>query len=127
MPSENPQNRVVCRKVYVDVPDPLWDLLKEVSSEVKIKPKVLLTQFMVRLGYQVMAGKVEQFGEEYVAAHRRLKIAGKTAEIGPEIDTTKLDRSDRLKSGYVGVYVNGKGFRSDGRSADGSRGHVYLG
>ena len=43
------------------------------------------------------------------------------------IDFKKLHRSEKTKSGFVGIYMNGQGFRATGRASVTSSEHVYIG
>lgn len=75
-----------------------------------------LAMIQNRIAALLEDGKAEFLGPEYTHALKRVRAdAFGTIGNGPPIDLNKLHRSDKIKSGFVGVYPNGKGFRAEGR------------
>jgi len=63
-----------------------------------------------RLNSMVVSGEIAQLGPEFAETFAAMRTDTS------EIDLAQLHRSDRTKSGFVGVYANGKGFRAMGSS-----------
>lgn len=61
---------------------------------------------LTRLDAMTENGEIAQLGPEFAAAAKQMRTDV------PGMDLTLLHRSERTKSGFVGVYTNGKGFRA---------------
>lgn len=101
----------------VAIPHKLWELIVEVAEVMEATPKWCLHMMLKRIDHMVENGQVDVLGYEFAKAKHRLDNPkhSEVSAAGP-IDLMKLHRSDKLKSGLVGVYANGKGFRCVGRS-----------
>ena len=98
----------VYKKVLV--PNELWTLLEEVAKVMDATPKWCLGMLMKRIDH-LASTRPEVLGFEFERARRQLDGRGSfvSGELR-QIDQTRLHRGERTKSGFVGVYANGKGF-----------------
>lgn len=72
-------------------------------------------------------GKAHLFGDEYEALYNELVASDKVSVNNlPPIEVGKLHRSTRTKSGFVGVYANGKGYRAMARGAGENAGSAQV-
>lgn len=88
----------------VRIPRRLVELLDRVSEVVDATPKWCLNMLMMKVDH-IAHTQPELLGFEYERA----------SESRAQINVNVLHRSERTKSGYVGVYVNGKGFTAMGK------------
>ncbi len=117
MPDEIPDPGHVLK---VEIPGNLWRLVCEAARITEMPPKTAFKQIIFRLGFAAARGDVALLGPEYQIAFRRLETQGKIVDpLAVVIDTTKLHHSSKGRSGFVGVYPNGKGFRAEARTVDG--------
>lgn len=75
-------------------------------------------------------GVLDALGYEFAMALRQLHNKGRLYEneaAVPGVDPIKLHRSTRAKSGYVGIYSNGKGFRAEGKDPKNTHNLITLG
>lgn len=113
------------------VPRPLWLLCEAIARRWQIEPDKVLLMILDRVGGQLADPQrgahfaSTALGPEYVEEYQRLwrENFGVIAS-GPAIDISRLHTDPKLKSGYVGVYPNGKGFRATGRNHNGSMRHL---
>jgi hypothetical protein len=74
--------------------------------------------------------EIDVLGFEYAQAAKRLREHQAHAQEqarATDPDLTKLHRSAKAKSGFVGVYSNGNGFRAEGRDPHNAHGVVTIG
>jgi hypothetical protein len=75
-------------------------------------PKWYLNKLMRQI-HRLSYTKPELLGDEYADARKRMAGRGEFGDDGtPPIDVAALHRSDKVKSGFTGVYANGNGFRA---------------
>lgn len=110
----------------VAVPEKLWNLLEEAALIMGAHPKWCLSHMFQALEHLVDEGKIGVLGFQFEQAAQRLGDALEQAR-AKDPDRTKLHRSHKTKSGFVGIYSNGKGFRAEGRNPVDRRGVVTLG
>jgi len=95
----------------VKIPKRLCDLLEEVAEIVDASPKWCLGMLMMRVDHLAHT-RPDLLGFEFERAlERQQKRATRV------IDVAKLHRSEKTKSGFVGVYANGKGFTAMGKAS----------
>lgn len=76
----------------------------------------------MRLAALVEQGNVAFLGPEWTSAVQKVKAANHgVIATGTILDLDKLHRSDKTKSGFVGVYVSGTKWRADGQIPNSSR------
>lgn len=111
----------------MSIPRALWETAKAFGVQQEIPPEKALGFMLTRINHMVIEGDTTFLGPELRAAAKaaRAENLGQL-EDGPKIELDKLHRSDKTKSGYVGVYANGQGFRAMGRTRD-STVQIYLG
>jgi hypothetical protein len=113
--------------IKVELPPKLVELLREVAVVMDASPRWVFQTLLRRIENMAVLGEVDSLGFEFAQALKRLNGRGRMFdEVPSDIDLTKLHRSDKAKSGFVGVYSNGKGFRAEGRDP-GSKGLITLG
>lgn len=107
----------------VDIPSPLWKLAEEVGKILKVKsaePAHLgLRMFFEQIAAMIENGDVKFLGSAmFENALVRLRNAnlGILARDIDQIDLTKLHMTPKTKSGFVGVYAYGGGFRAMGKT-----------
>jgi len=111
----------------VEIPINLWKLFEETSKITRIKTGLLFDLWLYRVTIRAASGQLDEaMGPEFMQAYQQMQMRGGIKPIDAGIDTSLLHRSSRLKSGYVGVYANGKGFRADGTHPSG-KGVQYIG
>lgn len=98
----------------VRIPKGLWTLLEEVARAEDSTPKWWLNKLMRQI-HRMSYTKPEVLGAEYEDARKRMEGQGRFDDDGtPPVDVAMLHRSDKVKSGFSGVYANGNGFRAMG-------------
>lgn len=80
-----------------------------------VKLDVALRLLMDGLESKFDSGDVEDLGPGWAKALNDAEGFNVGALSDPPIELSSLHRSARTKSGFVGVYANGKGFRAQGR------------
>lgn len=110
-----------CITVRVNVEPQLWELSGQLAKQWHVDQIQALGIILEKLTRLIEAGKAEFLGPEFVYAFNKLVMADKLSVGGmPPVEVAKLHRSTRTKSGFVGVYANGKGFRSMAATPDGN-------
>lgn len=99
--------------VTTTVPKFLWNLCVKLAERWGSTPISAFRQMMDRIDLNAQAGRFEFFGPELNAVLRQIEHR-EEQKASEEIDYNKLHKSTKGKSGYVGVYANGKGFRAMG-------------
>jgi hypothetical protein len=105
------------------VPSALWRVVEKFSERMQISPTQAYWMLLVRLTSLIETGDYEFLGPEFTTCVGELVVRDQIGSNGlPPVAeyATKLHRTERTRSGFVGVYVNGKGFRAVGRAV-GSR------
>jgi len=96
-----------------------WRLITRYAARLKITGEDATRIFLEQLEANLSEGSAAWLSTDW---QRLLRSA--LDELPPEltgVDITKLHRSDKTKSGFVGIYANGAGFRATGRRGE------YLG
>lgn len=117
--------------VRVNISRSLWALLEKASAKFSLKPEHGLQMLMTALDRHMAdpSAKVDWLWPELrsvIEAERLAWIHDKRARLDEQeaaelnaMDLAVLERSERTKSGYTGVYANGKGFRAMVKMAKG--------
>jgi len=107
------QNADGSATLRVTIPRPIYLVLAEVASDLGIGVDAATRIFMRQIAGLLEAGQAGFLGPIFESALRaaQSKNLG-VISAGPPIDLSKLHRSSKTKSGFVGVYANGKGFRA---------------
>ena len=98
-----------CLVRKVKVPKRLLDLLDGVAVVMDATPKWCLQTLLKKVD-DLASTRPELFGFEYERAYNRQQ-----QHVVYEINTARLHRTDKTKSGFVGVYANGKGFTAQAK------------
>lgn len=112
-------------ELRVTVPPMLWGIALEVSELVKIEPEKAFALLVDQINLSALKGDVKFLGG--FAHHAQVVLNKRIDQFDdgtPTIEYDKLHKSDRTKSGFVGVYQNGQGFRAH---ADGDHGQKTIG
>jgi hypothetical protein len=113
MEQESPTKARVAR---VEISERLWEMIEEVAVIMRATPKWCLQTMVDRIEHLAVSGQIDPLGFEFAQAVKRLNSRGRMfEELVPAADLSRLHRSDKAKSGFVGVYSNGKGFRAEGK------------
>jgi hypothetical protein len=116
--------------VRTPVPDTLWRLICKYAEENDLEQLQAWRLFLKRIVALIDEGNYDFMGPEFAGTLKRMISNDEIGVLGlPPIDVTKLHRSARTKSGFVGVYANGKGYRAEGAApgAGTKKGTVNLG
>lgn len=119
--------------VRIKVRRPIWLICEDLASEFEIRPDKAFEMLLRRLAAIFVdnrhpPGIAALLGHDVVDSLVRVRRANfGSIDSGPAIDISKLHRSPKLKSGFVGVYPSGRHYRAEGRSIDGSPGRKHLG
>ena len=100
-------------EVRVELPAKLREFLGKVAEFMKTDQRWALNWLLVKLEAMIESGDIAQLGWEFDQAFRLMG-----ADV-PGMDLALLHRNPKTKSGFVGVYANGKGYRamaSDGHN-----------
>ncbi len=89
-----------------------WRLIAAYAAKLGVSDEDGVRILLQQIDALVVVGSLGWLSMDWQALARELR--GKTPSPASEIDTSKLHRSDRVKSGYHGVYANGQGFRAVG-------------
>jgi len=109
--------------IRTDVPKNVWRVAERIGTMYgkTTEPGIYgMWLLLKRVGYLFEKGDAAWVGD--VEFERALKAELNQHEMlidGDDIDINKLHRSPKLKSGFVGVYANGKGFRAFARERGG--------
>jgi hypothetical protein len=123
--SENENGGAALR---VNVSQPLWALCKQLATQWEIKPAQAFVILLEKLTRIIEHGDVSVFGKDFEFAFNKLLAEDKIGFAGlPPVDISKLQRGKKSKSGFVGVYANGQGFRAVGRADIGDSTEIGLG
>ncbi len=104
--------------VRTEVTGLIWDLMISMGEQWGIDPNAALRIMLQKLSLSLSEGDVSSIGSEYAAALHRLKITRTNTTTDPKlppIDYALLHTNVKTKSGFVGVYANGQGFRVMGK------------
>ena len=111
---DNGDQTVTVRTV---IPASLWSVVRELAVQWRIKDLQALDIVMQLFAKLVEESNGRVLGSFFQTAYESLLAKDAMPLDGlPSIDVSKLHRSHKTKSGFVGVYVNGKGFRAMARS-----------
>ncbi len=81
-----------------------------------------LRMLFVRLAAMIEEGNVSFLGPEWTSAVQKVKAENHgVIATGAILDIDKLHRSDKTKSGFVGVYASGTKWRADGQVPNSTR------
>lgn len=106
---------------------PLWLLATERARQLDLPPEVGLAMLLERCVTLALSGQLAWAGEEWIMAYKAIHAEHFGAlQSGPPIDFNVLHKSTKTKSGFTGVYANGKGFRAMVTKGEG-QGEKYLG
>lgn len=111
------------------LPRPIVLVLDRIASDLKVTEDAALRIMLTHIAGMFERGQAQYFGPLFENALKTVRAdnLGVIAN-GPQIDLSKLHRSDKTKSGFVGVYATGKGFRAMGKKVgSGGGGEQYLG
>lgn len=109
------------------VPKAIWETASAYALQIDIPTDKALTIILRTFAGLIAAGDTEFLGPQLHEAAKRARADNfGLLDDTPKIDLEKLHRNDKNKSGYHGVYANGKGFRAMGRTKTSSV-QVYLG
>lgn len=110
----------------LEIPRPIWEAVGSFAKLLNISAEKALDLLLLRVSALIEQGDSAFLGPEWQKATASAKADNFNVLEGPKIDLTKLHRNPKAKSGYVGVYTNGKGFRAMGADP-GTRLPIYLG
>lgn len=108
--------------IRVTIPRPIALICDAVGKRIKGGDfETGLTLLFEQISSQLEGGHAGYLGPMFESSLKRVRDENYGAiTSGPAIDVSLLHRSTKLKSGFVGVYANGNGFRAVGP------GGVYL-
>jgi hypothetical protein len=125
-----PENLLEGRDIRVKVPAKLWALLEQVAKGMGVPAKTCLALLFQDLEHLAESDQIGALGYRYAQAAKQAREQREYEQEqarATDPDLTKLHRSDKTKSGFVGVYSNGKGYRAEGRDPVTRKGAVTLG
>lgn len=107
--------------VRVTIPRALFLVTQAHAERFGLRIDVSLSMLFTELAAAVASRKASAFlSATWIEAMRKVNVDNfGVLEEGPPIDLSKLHRSAKTKSGFVGVYANGKGFRAAARVPNG--------
>lgn len=116
------------RQLRCELDENMWAVLEEVGRMLHVSPKVAHHLLMVSMMEGLQAGQHGFLPITWLNAWKNLQRKGLVAQLEglTPIDITKLHRSDKMKTGFVGVYVNGHGFAARGTHPT-SKSMLHLG
>lgn len=110
------------------VPRAIWEMAVAFGMQNDITPDKALRIVFNHLAALIAQGDTEFLGPMLHAAAKKARVDNfGVLDNQPKIELDKLHKSKKTKSGYVGVYANGVGFRAHGRESKESTKQVYLG
>jgi len=99
-------------EVRVVLPPELREFLAKVGEFMKTDQRWALDWLLVRVAAMIESGDIAKLGFEFDGAYRLMETDVPDGWHGMRMDLTLLHRSEKTKSGFVGVYANGKGYRA---------------
>src|SRR5690606_24558580 len=101
------------------IPSAIVKVCEQVSQDLGIPFEAALRMLLREISHRFDEGEAMFLSSSFQAALRvvRERHFGVINESAPLMDLSKVHRSSRTKSGFVGVYANGKGFRAMGRTS----------
>lgn len=90
-----------------------WRLVEAYGKSIGADGQTGLRALQAQIEALISAGNASWLSSDWQAILREFKAPSR---LPADFDATKLHRSDRTKSGFVGVYANGAGFRATGRA-----------
>lgn len=111
------------------IPIEFWNVLEALGTRYGISTAAMLRVSMDRIRTATLIGALDLFGHDFCEEAKKLHRSGLAQIASPDlgIDLDKLHREERTKSGFYGVYVNGKGFRCVGADPKDPRSTIHLG
>lgn len=105
--------------VRVDIPASIAKVCEQFAQDIGIPTEAAIRMLLKQISHSFDEGDAMFLSKDFQAALRvvREKHFGVINESAPLVDLSKVHRSARTKSGFVGVYANGKGFRAMGKTA----------
>lgn len=95
------------------MPANVWALAGQLGEQWQIAQIQALRVIIDHIGAWLDETKANVLGPVFKSAYEHLLASDAIAYDGlPGIDISKIHRSDKTRSGFVGVYANGKGFRA---------------
>lgn len=100
------------------IPRTIYALINQLAKDLGFETIQAWTLFMARIAGEIEEGNTGFLGTEFVRAARALSMRNELGTVDgmPPIDFAKLQRSEKAKSGFVGVFSNGHGYRAEGRN-----------
>lgn len=92
----------------------MWRLITRRAKEVDLYPEATAKLLLEFIDACIKKGQITWLPYDWQFAHKAVTEDGPPEHI--KRDLTKLHRSAKTKSGFVGVYANGSGFRAAGRN-----------
>jgi len=106
-------------EVRTTIPNTLWTLVATWAQRQRVRPIDGFRMLMTQLADRIEAGDHAFLGPMFQKDIHNLTVSETIRPGGiPPVDEKlygKFHRNEKVKSGYVGVYANGKGFRAVGR------------
>lgn len=96
----------------VTIPPSTWRLIQRFAERLKLDVEAAARIFLGHVEALISEGSTSWLAADWQRVQR--DVSNESPEI-PEIDQAVLHRSTKTKSGFVGVYANGAGFRATGR------------
>lgn len=105
----------------------MWLVVEQVASDLAVPPEAAVRILFAQVAAMLEQGQAGYLGPLFERALKTVRQANFGAiGSGPAIDLSKLAANPKIKSGYVGVYANGNGFRAMGKKPGGI-GEQYIG
>jgi hypothetical protein len=102
--------------VKLSIPRPLYLLVERMAKVRGVSDRAALRWLVADLSNLVEAGRADFLGPSWMKELKHIRDEHYGAiGAGETINLAKLHRSTRTKSGFNGVYANGKGFRAMAR------------
>lgn len=99
--------------VKAEVPATIWKMIEKYAETIHVTPIQSWAIFLNRLESLIDEGTYDFIGPEFSRVIRGLVATDAIGTSGlPPLQMGKLHRSFKTKSGFVGVYMNGNGFRA---------------
>ncbi len=122
---QEPDGRWVVR---VRIPANLWAIAGETAQELGVDQLKAFEIMLLQIAKTVENNGSSTLGVLFKSGYERLLAKDAMPHDGlPPIDAGRLHRSTRTKSGYVGVYANGQGFRAMARQPGQGRIQASIG
>jgi len=102
-----------CVSIRVQIPRAIWLTVEDFAKRLGVSDEAALRLFMMRVAALLAQGDGSFLGPEWMLSLKQAKDDnfGSIGD-GPKVDIDKLHKSTKTKSGFVGVYANGNGFRA---------------